>query len=240
MASGLILTLLCVTGESSLWALALGTSLPVIALLSILRTRPRGKVLAAGITAAGVIVWLIAGGAADAVEVVRALLLHFSGLTAALPLVARPFAAVLGVTCGFIGYGLTSRRVGAYPALATVLLMALLLWLGNRPDALWGLLPAIIPCVALLMVSGYDEISVTRVLPLTLVVVLLSFTGVAIGGITVQPMKEAADALRQKIYDYLFFTSARDVFPLPRRGTILKGRRSLAARRPPANVPFFA
>ena len=165
MASGLILTLLCVTGESSLWALALGTSLPVIALLSILRTRPRGKVLAAGITAAGVIVWLIAGGAADAVEVVRALLLHFSGLTAALPLVARPFAAIFGVTCGFIGYGLTSRRVGAYPALATVLLMALLLWLGNRPDALWGLLPAIIPCVALLMVSGYDEISVTRVLP---------------------------------------------------------------------------
>lgn len=71
--------------------------------------------------------------------------------------------------------------MGAYPALATVLLMALLLWLGNRPDALWGLLPAIIPCVALLMVSGYDEISVTRVLPLTLVVVLLSFTGVAIG-----------------------------------------------------------
>ena len=128
MASGLILTLLCVTGESSLWALALGTSLPVIALLSILRTRPRGKVLAAGITAAGVIVWLIAGGAADAVEVVRALLLHFSGLTAALPLVARPFAAILGVTCGFIGYGLTSRRVGAYPALATVLLMALLLF----------------------------------------------------------------------------------------------------------------
>ena len=175
MASGLILTLLCVTGESSLWALALGTSLPVIALLSSLRTRPGGKVLAAGITAAGVIVWLIAGGAADAVEVIRALLLHFSGLTAALPLVARPFAALLGVTCGFIGYGLTSRRVGAYPALATVLLMALLLWLGNRPDALWGLLPAIIPCVALLMVSGYDEISVTRVLPLTLVVVLLSF-----------------------------------------------------------------
>ena len=43
MASGLILTLLCVTGESSLWALALGTSLPVIALLSILRTRPRGR-----------------------------------------------------------------------------------------------------------------------------------------------------------------------------------------------------
>ena len=103
MASGLILTLLCVTGESSFWALALGTSLPVIALLSILRTRPTGKVLAAGLTAAGVIVWLIAGGAADAVEVVRALLLHFSGLTAALPLVARPFAALLGVTCGFIG-----------------------------------------------------------------------------------------------------------------------------------------
>lgn len=43
MASGLILTLLCVTGESSLWALALGTSLPVIALLSILRTRPAEK-----------------------------------------------------------------------------------------------------------------------------------------------------------------------------------------------------
>ena len=40
----------------------------MIALLSILRTRPGGKVLAAGITAAGVIVWLIAGGAADAIE----------------------------------------------------------------------------------------------------------------------------------------------------------------------------
>ena len=239
MASGLILTLLCVTGESSLWALALGTSLPVIALLSILRTRPGGKVLAAGITAAGVIVWLIAGGAADAVEVVRALLLHFSGLTAALPLVARPFAAILGVTCGFIGYGLTSRRVGAYPALATVLLMALLLWLGNRPDALWGLLPAIIPCVALLMVSGYDEISVTRVLPLTLVVVLLSFTGVAIGGITVQPMKGRMPCARK--FMTTFSSPARATcFPLPRRGTILKGRRSLAARRPPANAPFFA
>lgn len=239
MASGLILTLLCVTGESSLWALALGTSLPVIALLSILRTRPGGKVLAAGITAAGVIVWLIAGGAADAVEVVRALLLHFSGLTAALPLVARPFAAILGVTCGFIGYGLTSRRVGAYPALATVLLMALLLWLGNRPDALWGLLPAIIPCVALLMVSGYDEISVTRVLPLTLVVVLLSFTGVAIGGITVQPMKEAADALRQKIYDYLFFTSARDVFSIASQGYYPQGPTQLGGAATPSERPVL-
>ena len=89
------------------------------------------------------------------------------------------------------------------------------------------------------MVSGYDEISVTRVLPLTLVVVLLSFTGVAIGGITVQPMKEAADALRQKIYDYLFFTSARDVFSIASQGYYPQGPTQLGGAATPSERPVL-
>lgn len=52
-------------------------------------------------------------------------------------------------------------------------------------------------------------------------------------------MKEAADALRQKIYDYLFFTSARDVFSIASQGYYPQGPTQLGGAATPSERPVL-
>lgn len=52
-------------------------------------------------------------------------------------------------------------------------------------------------------------------------------------------MKEAADALRQKIYDYLFFTSARDVFSIASQGYYPQGADAACGAATPSERPVL-
>lgn len=184
-----------------------------------------------GVLGASALVFLIALLAnGSLVETFRAMVMQVSGQSAALPLYAREIALTAAVLVAFASWGLTCRAMGCYPAIALVLLSALMLWLSSHEDLLWGLLPAVASVIALAVMTTHDELPLKRILPVTVVAVLLAFFLTPAGGVTISPLKEAADSLRQRIFDY--FSSPNSVTCshwLP-KGTILRDRISWVAR----------
>lgn len=238
-ALGLVLTLLQVTGLSAFGGTAAAIIAGVIVLLSVGgMDRLAAWVLGLLAAAAGGI-WLLMGGAATVMEVLQALMLHLSGLKTALPLVAGETAVLLSLLCALASFFVTQRAAGPYPALVVLLLSVVLIWLGNQAQALWCLLPTVVASVTLLLQGGH-EISAGRVMPLALAAVLVSYAGVAIGGAAIPPMKEAADALRQRIYDIFLFTGSRDVFSLADIGYYPQGEGQLGGPAEPTEEQVMA
>lgn len=183
--------------------------------------------------------WVMMGGLGTVLEVINAAVLHMSGLTIALPLVAGRAAVLICLLCGAAAWMVTFRGAGGIPALVMLLILAVLLWLSAQPTVLWCLLPAVIGCVTQMMQASDEAVRLKRVLPLAAVTVCLSFMAVAVGGVTVTPMKEAADALRQKIYDLFFFTGPRDVFSLASEGYYPQGQGQLGGKAEPRDHPVM-
>ena len=240
LALGMTLTLLGVTGLLQHGWLAAWTLLVLTGSLT-LASLNRKAMLAAGCVAlfAGA-VWLMIGGAGMITEVFRALILHMSGLTTALPMVAAEFAILGCVLTLAASWFVTQRSAGAYPALILLVLIAVLLWLGNLADSLICLLPAAFACVTLLLRAGDDHTSTARVLPLAAAVTAIAFGCAAAGGATSPVLKKAADSLRQRIYDTFFYTQPRDVFTLASEGWYPQGLGQLGGPATPREDPVMA
>ena len=214
LALGMALTLLGVTGLLQHGWLAAGT-LAGLTGMGILVSVQRRVALGVGCVVLFVgLLWLAMGGFGLLAEVGQALLLHLSGLTTALPMVGEAFVVIVSGLCLAAGWFVTQRSAGAFPALILLVMAAVLLWLGNWPQVLVCLLPAVVACVTLLLRAGDEHTSTMRVFPLAVVVTGIAFTGVAINGATSEPLKKLADDIRQRIYDTFFFTQPRDVFTL--------------------------
>lgn len=237
-ALGMTLTLLSVTGLLPYTALACTVLVVMTALLSAASLDSRAAWVVGSATAAVSVIWLLMGGYATVLDVMQALVLHLSGLTTALPLVAQETAVLGCILCGAASFFVTQRSAGPYPALVLLLLTVVLLWLGSLTGMLWYLLPSVVASVTLLL-QGNHEISAWRVLPLAVVTVLLSFTGVAVGGATIPPLKEAADGLRQRIYDIFLFTGSRDVFSLADVGYYPQGEGQMGGPAEPTEAPVM-
>ena len=239
LSLGLTLTTLGVTGLLRHgWMAAM-----LLAMLTggcVLAGMHKKAALAAGCVAgfAGAL-WLLIGGAGMLTEIFRALSLHMTGLKTALPMVGAPFAVVTCVVCLAVGWFVTHRSAGAYPALILLVLIAALLWLGDLADALWCLLPAVIACVTLLLRAGDERTGTLRVLPLAAVVTVLAFACAA-GGAVSQPMKQMADEIRRRIYDTFFYTQPRDVFSLAAEGWYPQGQGQLGGPAAPHDQPVMA
>ena len=231
-ALGLTLTLLHVldlTGQ--LWS-----ALPVMTLLIAVMAastvkRWTGWALTGLMALAGGL-WLAMGGLSVVVEAFRGVTLQLAGVMGALPMVAGETALLIAMMAAVISFLLTYRAAGAYPAITVLLLALLLLWLGNRARLLGWLLPSVAAVMTLLALSNHESLTVRRVLPMMLAAVMAAFLVLPTGGVTVGPLKEAADTLRQKIYDYFFFTEPRDVFTLAAEGYYPQGQSQLGG---PAN-----
>ena len=240
LSLGLMLTLLGVTGLLqqgwlAAWLLLLMTGGLALASLN------RKAVLAAGcmVLFAGAM-WLMIGGAGMVAEVFRALTLHMSGLTTALPMVATEFTLLGCVLTLAASWFVTQRSAGAYPALILLVMIAALLWLGNLADSLICLLPAALACVTLLLRAGDDHTGTARVLPLAAVITVVAFGCAAAGGMTSPMLKGAADSLRQRIYDTFFYTQPRDVFSLASEGYYPQGLSQLGGPATPREDPVMA
>ncbi len=241
LSLGMALTLLSVTGLlrqgmlAALLLLALNAGLAVC-------TLNRRVALGAGCIAlftGGI--WLVIGGAGVMAECFRALVLHLSGLTTALPMVSVPFAVIVCVLCAAAGWFVTQRSAGAYPALILLVMTVVLLWLSNRTEALFCLLPAVLTCVTLLFRAGDERTSTLRVLPLAAVVTGIAFAGAAAAeGVVFAPLKELADDIRQRIYDTFFYTQPRDVFTLATEGYYPQGMSQLGGPATPHDQPVMA
>lgn len=167
-------------------------------------------------------------------QAVLGVTLHMSGVPAALPLVAQETALLLAVACGVIGMLLMKRSVGAYPAIVLVLLTLLLLWLSDQAALLVLLLPSVLAMLALMALSYHEGLRMRRVLPMMTAITLLAGAVIPTGGVTIQPLKDAADWLRQRIYDHLFYTESRDVFSLAMEGFYPQGRSQLGGAPSPS------
>ncbi len=186
------------------------------------------------------LVWLVIGGMGLINEVFQALLLHMSGLMTALPMVGVPFTVMICLLCTAASWFVTQRSAGAFPALILLALAAVLLWLGSWKEVLVCLLPAAVACVTLLLRAGDEHTSTLRVFPLAVVVTGIAFTGVAVGGMVSQPLKELADTIRQRIYDTFFYTQPRDVFTLATEGYYPQGLGQLGGPADPHEEPVMA
>ena len=240
LSLGMALTLLGVTGLLHLGWLAAWTLLLMTGGLA-LASLSRKAMLAAGSAAlfAGA-VWLMIGGAGTLTEVLRALSLHMTGLTTALPMVGEAFTVLGCVLCLAASWFVTQRSAGAVPALILLVLIAALLWLGDLADAFVCLLPAVLACVTLLLRAGDEHTSTARVLPLAAAVTAIAFAGVLAGGVVSKPLKKAADDLRQRIYDTFFYTQPRDVFTLATEGWYPQGISQLGGPADPHDQPVMA
>lgn len=240
LSLGMALTVLGVTGLLRDGYLAAGLLAGLAAVCSAVSLNRRVALGAGCIALFAGAVWLLIGGAGVVVEVFRALILHMSGLTTALPMVHTAFTVIICVLCLAASWFVTQRSAGAYPALMLLVLIAVLLWLGDWPEVLICLLPAALCCVTLMLRAGDDSISTLRVFPLAAVVTGVAFAGVAMGGATSIPLKDFADDVRQRIYDTLFYTQPRDVFTLATEGYYPQGMSQLGGPATPREEPVMA
>ena len=185
-------------------------------------------------------IWLLIGGAGMIAEVSRALILHMSGLTTALPMVGAEFTVLISLLCLGVSWFVTQRSAGAFPALILLILAAVLLWLGDWPDMLVCLLPSVLSCVTLMLRAGDEHTSTLRVFPLAALVTGVAFLGVWLGGATAEPLKTLADEVRQRIYDTFFYTQPRDVFTLATEGYYPQGLGQLGGPAEPREDPVMA
>ncbi|MBQ3157090.1 MAG: transglutaminase domain-containing protein [Clostridia bacterium] len=239
LSLGMALTVLGATGLLHLgWTAAL-TLLAVTGVLCAASLKRPVAVAAGALALFAGGVWLLIGGGKLLLELLQALALHTTGLTAALPIMGEEFCTVVCVLCALAGWFVTQRSAGAYSALMLLMLMAVLLWLSNMGDVLICLLPAVLSCVILLLRAGNEQTGTLHVLPLAAVVTAIAFAGVAAGGVTSQPMKELADSIRQRIYDVFFFTQPRDAFKLAIEGYYPQGEGQLGGPATPREEPVM-
>ena len=224
--------------------LALGLTLPLLGMLGLLRFGPMAAALsiavialfaACGVRRAARFALLGAGalllvgyltlfdGASMLREVLCGVYYELSGQPAALPMVAQPAAVMTALVCACAAWTLSSRSAGAYPALAVSVLTALLMWLSSHEALLPFLTPALIGAVTHVTLCGHDGVRIGRVLPMIAALVTASVLIVPPGGATLPALKSAADTLRQRILDYLFFTDPRNVFTLASEGFYPQG-----------------
>lgn len=236
LAAGLLLPFLGVLdlapwqGTGFVWAalICLCASLP-----AFLPDNPRlrGGVMALWAAALGI--WLAAGGLRTCVETGRGLFLAVTGRNLVLPVIAARAVPLMGGAAGaFASACCRENGEGVFASMCTAAVLMMVLASGQ--EALW---PALLPAVgasAFLLAGGmHRDMRWLRILGLAAVLCLTVLLAVPRGGVTVEPLKRAADAIRQKIEDYFFFTQPRSVFSLATEGFYPEGTEQLGGPAAP-------
>ncbi len=227
--------------ELMAYALPCGALLAgLCAILAAASLNKRTRLIVAIAALAGGLVYLFALGGIDTIqEAIRGMILQFSGVQGALPLVAGPCAMLLTLTFGLLCWLLTSPGVGFYPALAVLLLVLMVLWLTSRTNLLLCTLPALAALVVLLIQANHEQMPLVRILPIAVLLVGLSFLLTPAGGVTSPTLKQTAQNIRQRIFDYFFFTEPRDVFSLANEGYYPQGATQLGGPADPTDHPVM-
>lgn len=160
-------------------------------------------------------------------ETCKALYMLLCGQAAVLPLFTTQIALLLGFLFALLSWALTDSSLGPFPGIIASGILLVALWEAGRWDLLVYSFPA--PVALVLVRSRYtdENNSLTRALPVAVLSVTLAFLLTPLSGLTFTPLKDAADSLRQMVYDRLFFTEARDVFSLSVEGYYPQGESRL-------------
>ena len=237
---GLLLSMLGSVGLLGEGIFAAAVLLGLTAALSLCSGRRFTHLILCAALSGMAVAWLfLLGGMETLTEILRAVTLHFSGLKTAIPMVSRETALLLAVPVALCSYAVTSRGVGAYPALAVTVLPAVLLWLTDQPSLLPWLAPSVLAVIALAATANQETPALRRVLPLALVITLGAFLLSPADGVTIQPLKDAADRLRTQILDRFMFTAPRNVFTLASEGYYPQGQNQLGGTATPTDHPVM-
>ena len=232
-----------VLGALDLMAHALPCAALLLGLCAILAAASlhRRVKLVLGIAAlAGIGLYLsVLGGWQSLREILLGVVLQFSGIQGALPLVAAPCALLIAAVFGIVCWALTSPSAGFYPPLAVLLLVMMILWLTSRTALLLYTLPALVAMVVLYVQSGHTHVPLGRILPMAVLAVALSFLLTPSGGVSVPTLEKFASDIRQRVYDYFFFTEPRDVFSLSTEGYYPQGITQLGGTAEPTDHPVM-
>ena len=237
---GLLLSMLGSVGllGEGIWAAAV--LLGLTAALSLCAGKRLTRLILAAVLTGSAAAWLfLLGGMGTLTEILRAATLHFSGLKTAIPMVGMETALLLAVPVALLSYAVTASSVGAYPSLAVTVLPAMLLWLTDQPLHLPWLSPAVLAVIALAATGHQEPPALRRVLPLALGITLAAFLLSPADGVTIQPLKDAADRLRTQILDRFMFTAPRNVFTLASEGYYPQGQNQLGGTAMPTDHPVM-
>ena len=147
------------------------------------------------------------------------LLLFMTSVKGALPLFAFEASTLLAVLISGLSFLAASEDVGPVPACLMIVFLLFYAWIFQAPVFLLYMIPSVVAAVIMsVKISDLPWQNMRTVLPLAVLLTLLSFLCTPQSGITIQPLKETADNIRQRIMDYLFYTEPRTVFSLASEG----------------------
>lgn len=173
--------------------------------------------------------WLIMGGVSLVRDTADVFAMHQSGMTSLLLAWSRHLVLPMCVLTAFFAC-FTVRVRGSALALTAVGLLLLLLWMTKTEHLIWLLIPSCAASLALFAGERCAEPVSWKVLLLTLTVSILTAAAIPLQGLTVQPLQEAADDLRQTLLDRYFFTEPRNLFSLAREGYYPLGQQQLGGK----------
>ena len=170
------------------------------------------------------LLWLFSPGSLPRLsDTLIALTLRLQGQEAALPLVRSDTVLFLSLLLSLLCWLAAWKEASYLPALILCVSVILLLWFSGSPELIPWLLPALTAVFAAILLDRHPQSSPLRLIALAALLVLLAFVLAPSGGVTVEPLKQKADAFRQMILDRLFYTEPRDVFSLSTEGYYPQG-----------------
>lgn len=235
MGAGLILPLLSTLGLSACFPLALVTLLGATVLITVFSISRMGRIVLWGGLAAALVLWLtLLGGLALLTETVKSVILEYSGYLTS-TLYATEITLLLSLVCALLAWALTREDMGLLPAVLALLLVSIAIWATDSEAWALTLTPGAAAILLIAAGNHENEAPLRRVLPLALVLALLSGLVTLTGGLTVEPLHRAANELRERIEDYLFFTAPRNVFSLAAEGYYPQGQNQLGGTAEPSD-----
>ena len=188
----------------------------------------------------GAAAWLLAPGHLTRVtDVLTALTLRLQGQKAALPLAAADTVLLVSLACSLLCWLVTLRSVSYMPSLLLCIGTAMLLWFTGARHLVPWLLPALTATLAFLILDRHPQTSPVRLFALAALLTAAAWLLTPADGVTVEPMRDKADELRQMILDRLFYTEPRDVFSLSSEGYYPQGSGQLGGTPDPSDRPVM-
>lgn len=165
--------------------------------------------------------------------------LYFQDVPASLVLFSKEMVLVISLFITVIVFYISIPDVGALLLLSFTVLVFGFLCYSNHSDLLWSFSPAIVATTIFLIKLSRPEISELRLfIPITaLVIVAMLVT--PFSGIISEPLKDAANELRQAVTDQFFFTDARNVFSLADEGFYPEGLSQLGGKAEISDTPVM-
>ena len=240
LSAGVLLPSLASLSLLHLSVHALFLSLALCVVMAVLEKRKRFAISGWIAAALSVCLWIgFSDGFLTLRDIGNGLLLTAAGIPSALSYLEKETMLLLTLAVTPLCFWITRRSTGVIPASVLVLALLLLMWLGGQDRWMMLSIPAVGVVGAMAVLYLRPEVSSRRVLAWMLCISTVAFVITPPSGITIEPLKEAADRLRQIIYDRFLFTEPRNIFSLANEGYYPQGITQLGGPAAPTSHPVM-